>query len=64
VSVGFGVLVGALGLAGRRTGEGRIVHLSADHVELELSRVVDAPGITHLHYRVRQTQDAADRHLA
>jgi dihydrofolate reductase len=22
--------------------------------ELELTRVVDAPGITHLHYRVRQ----------
>jgi hypothetical protein len=52
------------GWPGRRTGEGRIDHLSADHVELELSRVVDAPGITHLHYRVRQTQDAADRHLA
>jgi len=47
-------------------GQGRrlLDHLSADRVELEVSRVVDAPGITHLHYRVRQTQDAADRHLA
>jgi dihydrofolate reductase len=44
-------------------GQGRRLfdHLSADHIELELTRVVDAPGITHLHYRVRQTQDAADR---
>jgi RibD domain-containing protein len=47
-------------------GQGRRLfdHLSADHVELELTRVVDAPGITHLHYRVRQAHDAADRHLA
>ncbi len=26
--------------------------LSADHIELEITRVVDAPGVTHLHYRV------------
>jgi hypothetical protein len=25
---------------------------SADRVELELSRVLDAPGVTHLRYRV------------
>jgi hypothetical protein len=38
-------------------GQGRRLfdHLSADHIELELTRVVDAPGITHLLYRVRQT---------
>jgi hypothetical protein len=24
----------------------------AEHVELELTRVVDAPGVTHLRYRV------------
>jgi dihydrofolate reductase len=35
-------------------GEGRRLfdHLGADHIELELTRVVDAPGVTHLHYRV------------
>jgi dihydrofolate reductase len=35
-------------------GEGRRLfeHLGAEHVELELTRVVDAPGVTHLHYRV------------
>ncbi len=27
-------------------------HLGADHTELEITRVVDAPGVTHLHYRV------------
>ena len=37
MSVGFGVLVGALGLAGRRTGEGRIVHRDGDLVFLEAS---------------------------
>jgi dihydrofolate reductase len=35
-------------------GEGRRLfeHLGAEHTELELTRVVDAPGVTHLHYRV------------
>jgi len=35
-------------------GEGRRLfeHLGADHVELELTRVVNAPGVTHLRYRV------------
>jgi dihydrofolate reductase len=35
-------------------GEGRRLfdHLGADHIELELTRVLDAPGVTHLHYRV------------
>ena len=35
-------------------GQGRRLfdHLGADHIELELTRVVDAPGVTHLHYRV------------
>jgi dihydrofolate reductase len=35
-------------------GEGRRLfeHLGADHIELELTRVVDAPGVTHLRYRV------------
>ena len=28
-------------------------HLRADHIELELTRIVDAPGVTHLHYRIR-----------
>jgi dihydrofolate reductase len=27
-------------------------HLGADHVELDLVKVVDAPGVTHLRYRV------------
>jgi dihydrofolate reductase len=38
-------------------GQGRRLfdHLSADHIELELTRVVDAPGVTHLHYRVNRT---------
>jgi hypothetical protein len=26
--------------------------LGAEHIELELTRVVDAPGVTHLRYRV------------
>ena len=36
-------------------GEGRRLfeHLGADHIELELARVIDAPGVTHLRYRVR-----------
>jgi dihydrofolate reductase len=35
-------------------GEGRRLfeHLGTEHIELELTRVVDAPGATHLHYRV------------
>jgi dihydrofolate reductase len=35
-------------------GEGRRLfeHLGADHIELEPIRVVDAPGVTHLRYRV------------
>jgi dihydrofolate reductase len=35
-------------------GEGRRLfeHLGARHIELELTRVLDAPGVTHLHYRV------------
>ena len=35
-------------------GEGRRLfeHLGADHIELELTRVLDAPGVMHLHYRV------------
>lgn len=39
-------------------GQGRRLfdHLSADHIELEVSRMVDAPGITHLHYRVNQAR--------
>jgi dihydrofolate reductase len=35
-------------------GEGRRLfdHLGADHIELELTRIVDAPGVTHMRYRV------------
>ena len=35
-------------------GEGRRLfeHLGADHIELELTRVIDARGVTHLRYRV------------
>jgi dihydrofolate reductase len=35
-------------------GEGRplFAGLGAEHVALELTRVIDAPGVTHLHYRV------------
>jgi len=35
-------------------GEGRplFAGLGAEHIALELTRVVDAPGVTHLHYRV------------
>jgi hypothetical protein len=35
---------------GRRLFDG----LGEDHVELELVRVIDAPGITHMRYRVRR----------
>ena len=36
-------------------GQGRRLfdHLGPDHIELELARIVDAPGVTHLRYRVR-----------
>jgi dihydrofolate reductase len=35
-------------------GEGRRLfeHLGAGHVQLELTRVIDGAGVTHLHYRV------------
>jgi dihydrofolate reductase len=35
-------------------GEGRRLfeHLGADHIELEPVRVIEAPGVTHLRYRV------------
>jgi dihydrofolate reductase len=35
-------------------GEGRRLfdHLGADHIELEPTRVLEAPGVMHLHYRV------------
>ena len=35
---------------GRRLFEG----LGPEHIELELTRVIDAPGVTHLRYRVRR----------
>ena len=35
---------------GRRLFEG----LGREHIELELARVIDAPGVTHLRYRVRR----------
>jgi dihydrofolate reductase len=35
-------------------GQGRRLfdHLGPEHIELELTRIVDAPGVTHLRYRV------------
>jgi dihydrofolate reductase len=35
-------------------GEGRRLfeHLGADHIDLELTRILDVPGVTHLRYRV------------
>jgi dihydrofolate reductase len=35
-------------------GQGRRLfdHLGPHHIELELARIVDAPGVTHLRYRV------------
>ena len=35
-------------------GDGRRLfeHLGSEHIELERTRVVEAPGVTHLHYRV------------
>jgi dihydrofolate reductase len=37
-------------------GQGRRLfdHLGPDHIELELARIVDAPGVTHLRYCVRR----------
>ncbi len=37
-------------------GQGRRLFddLGPDHIELELARIVDAPGVTHLRYRVRR----------
>jgi dihydrofolate reductase len=37
-------------------GQGRRLfdQLDAEHIELELTRVIDAPGVTHLRYRVRR----------
>jgi dihydrofolate reductase len=37
-------------------GQGRRLfdHLGPDHIELELARILDAPGVTHLRYRVRR----------
>jgi dihydrofolate reductase len=37
-------------------GEGRRLFdgLGPEHIELELTRVIDAPGVTHLRYRVRR----------
>jgi dihydrofolate reductase len=39
-------------------GQGRRLfdHLGPDHIELELARIVDAPGVTHLRYRVLSTR--------
>jgi dihydrofolate reductase len=36
---------------GRRLFDG----LGPEHIELELARVIDAPGVTHLRYRVRRS---------
>jgi dihydrofolate reductase len=36
--------------AGRRLFE----HLGPEHIELERTRVIEAPGVTHLRYRVRR----------
>jgi dihydrofolate reductase len=35
-------------------GDGRLLfdHLGTRHIELELTRIIDAPGVTHLRYRV------------
>jgi hypothetical protein len=38
---------------GRRLFDG----LGPEHIELELERVIDAPGVTHLRYRVRRSSD-------
>jgi dihydrofolate reductase len=38
-------------------GQGRRLfdNLSPEHIELERTRVLEGPGVTHLHYRVRRT---------
>ena len=43
-----------IGLVSVLLGEGRplFAGLGADHTELELTRVIDAPGVTYLRYRV------------
>jgi dihydrofolate reductase len=35
-------------------GQGRLLFdaLGPDHIELELTRAIEAPHVTHLHYRV------------
>ena len=40
------------------SGDGRPLFgaLGQDHIELELVRVLDAPGVTHLRYRVKGAQ--------
>ena len=37
-------------------GDGRklLDHLESGHVELELTRILEGPGVTHLRYRVRR----------
>ncbi len=37
-------------------GQGRRLfdHIGTDHIELELTRIVDAPGVIHLRYRIRR----------
>lgn len=39
-------------------GQGRRLfeHLGPGHIELELTRIVDGPGVTHLRYRVRRSE--------
>jgi dihydrofolate reductase len=38
-------------------GDGRLLFdgLGPEHIELELARVIDASGVTHLRYRVRRS---------
>jgi dihydrofolate reductase len=42
-------------------GEGRRLfeYLGPEHIELELTRVLEAPGVTHLRYRI-QAQTATE----
>jgi dihydrofolate reductase len=44
-----------IGLVPVLLGEGRLLfeELGAEHTELEVTRVVDAPGVTYLHFRVK-----------
>jgi hypothetical protein len=37
------------------SGRAKVTYVT-DGIELELTRVVDAPGVTHLHSRVNQTR--------